>query len=278
MTLRYFSRKIMQNYVSVRFYCGKKEQNCSSAGIVVIGDEILKGAVADTNSTFLAKQLHRLGLRLKKISVVADDVKQISMEVRDFSSRFNCVLTTGGIGPTHDDVTYEAVACAFDEPLILHPELKEICTKFYKTNDPYGAGMKLAFVPKSSKLHYLTTSGDKLAYPNVSVRNVYMFPGVPELLQRTILKAGPLLFKSNHKFFTKSLYSSLPEHKLLNEIKQLAKEFPDVELGCYPKLFDSEYKVKVTIESCSEESTKQAYLRLLQLIPAYSIVNKLDDI
>lgn len=276
MSLRCFNRKIVYQCDNLRLYNTKKG-SYSTAGIVVVGDEILNGTVADTNSPFLAKALHKLGLKLKKISVIPDNVHDISEEVRHFSNRFEYVLTTGGIGPTHDDVTYEGVARAFREPLVLHPELKEICSKFYKTNDPFGAGMKLALVPQASRLHYLTTSGSKLPYPNVAVHNVYMFPGIPELLQRTIRDAGPLLFKSDSRFFTKYLLCSLPEHQIINQLKQLVDEFPDCQFGCYPKLFNSLYKVKVTVVSSSEETTQKAYSKLIQLIPPSSVVNKLDD-
>lgn len=277
MTLRCLCRKVM-THVNLRLCSSSTDKNSvTTAGIVVIGDEILKGEVPDSNSTFMAKELHRLGLKLKKISVVPDDVQEICDEIKSFSSLYDYVLTTGGIGPTHDDLTYESVSRAFNEPLILHPELKEVCERFFKTKDPNGAGMKLAYVPKSSKLHHKTTSGGKLRYPNVYVHNVYMFPGVPELLQRTMIEAGPLLFKTSNKFFTRSLYCNIPEYRIISELKQLVDEFPDVQFGCYPKFWNSEYKVKVTVESSSEEATIKAYQKLKQLIPEDTVVNKLDD-
>ncbi|XP_019762991.2 FAD synthase [Dendroctonus ponderosae] len=254
----------------------EKGQKIPCAGIVVIGDEILKGEVFDTNSTFLAKELHRLGLKLKKISVVSDDVQEIGDEIRLFSKTFDYVLTTGGIGPTHDDVTYEGVALAFNEPLVLHPELKDICCEFYRTTDPLSAGMKLAYIPRSSRLHYKTVSGANLSYPNVSVKNVYMFPGIPELLKKTVSEVGPLLFRSNKRFFTRAFYCNVAEYRIITELQQVVDEFPSVQFGCYPKLHHSIYQVKITVESCCEDSTSKAYERLKELIPAHYIVDVED--
>lgn len=148
-------------------------------------------------------------------------------------------------------------------------------------------------IPKSSKLHYNTVSGTRLAYPNVSVRNVYMFPGIPELLKQTVTQVGPLLFQSGRRYFTQCFYCNLPEHKIAMELQQVVDEFPEVQFGCYPKLchrwercrrccklfltmffsVSSVYKVKVTVESHSEEITLKAFSRLMALLPPNSIVD-----
>ena len=100
----------------------KKAPSCS-AGIIIVGDEILKGHTKDTNSYFLLRKLWSLGIKVGKVSVLADDVDEIANEVKAFSSRFSLVITTGGIGPTHDDLTMAGIAKAFDEDLVLNEEL-----------------------------------------------------------------------------------------------------------------------------------------------------------
>uniref|UniRef100_A0A171A6Z3 Fad synthase-like protein isoform x3 n=1 Tax=Triatoma infestans TaxID=30076 RepID=A0A171A6Z3_TRIIF len=94
-----------------------------TAGIIVIGDEVLKGQVADSNVHFLAKKLHSLGIKLCKVSIIPDDIEIIAKEVAEFSIKYDQVITSGGIGPTHDDVTYEGIGAAFLQPLILNQEL-----------------------------------------------------------------------------------------------------------------------------------------------------------
>ncbi|XP_066144334.1 FAD synthase-like isoform X2 [Euwallacea fornicatus] len=276
MDLKFFNRIVLgpiRNFSrsNSRF---QRKPNITTAGIV--GDEILKGEVLDSNSRFLAKELHKLGLQLRKISIIPDDVEMISNEVQSFSKKYDFVLTTGGIGPTHDDVTYEGVALAFDKPLYLHPELKDICSEFYKTEDLSDAGMKLAYIPKSSILNYKTIAGSDLAYPMVSIKNVYMFPGIPELLQKTILEVGPILFQCANRFYNRCVFCNLPEHKIVTQLQQVVDQFPDVRFGCYPKLFNSVYKVKLTIESSNEDSTLKAHARLMELIPKNCIVD-MDD-
>ncbi|XP_018567110.1 FAD synthase-like isoform X2 [Anoplophora glabripennis] len=259
-----------------QYICSKALNRATTAGIIVIGDEILKGEVADTNSTFLAAEFHQLGVQLKKISVVGDIVNEVAEEVQHFSKSYDYVITSGGIGPTHDDITYEAVAVAFEEKLVLHPELKDICAKFYNTSNVNCPGMKLAYVPESARLNFIGVKGQKMIYPNVSVNNVYMFPGIPELLIKSFNNLKEILFKSNKKFYSKMVYFNITEDKIAEVLQVLVEEYPEVQFGSYPKLLHSVYKVKVTIESCKEESTIQAYKKLLTLIPKRYIVDDGD--
>uniref|UniRef100_A0A1Y1LJX0 MoaB/Mog domain-containing protein n=1 Tax=Photinus pyralis TaxID=7054 RepID=A0A1Y1LJX0_PHOPY len=134
-----------------------------TVGLLVIGDEILKGQVVDSNSHYITKRLHQLGLKVEKITVTGDNKDEISEEVKNFSLRYDYVITTGGIGPTHDDVTFESVAEAFNEPVILHPELVKICAQFYGTTDPESPGMKLARVCSAFSCIQWTTC---FRYPN----------------------------------------------------------------------------------------------------------------
>ncbi|KAF2879981.1 hypothetical protein ILUMI_26192 [Ignelater luminosus] len=212
-----------------------KESKMKTAGIIVIGDEILKGEVIDTNSNYMTTRLHQLGVKVKKISVIGDIFEDICQDIKTFSQKYTYVITTGGIGPTHDDITFEAVAKAFDEPLILHPDLVKLCTQFYNTTDINSPGMKLARVPKSAKLTYLKTA--KLNYPNVRVRNVYMFPGIPQLFERSFDMLSSTLFQSPCKFYTKYVYFNVTEDKIAKALDSLVKEFPDVLIGSYPQLF-----------------------------------------
>merc|ERR1712227_59015 len=115
------------------------------AGIIVIGDEILKGQVQDTNTHFLTKNLHQRGIRVSKVSVIPDDIDTIACEVKLFLDKYDFVLTSGGIGPTHDDLTFEAVAQAFDCPVSHHPKLVELCKSWFKKDSLDDPCFKLAF-------------------------------------------------------------------------------------------------------------------------------------
>jgi len=103
-----------------------------TAGVVIIGDEILKGQTQDTNTYFLAQNLRQLGVGLQRVSVIPDDLDIIADEVKNFSKKFDFVLTSGGIGPTHDDITFEGVAKAFDRKVEYNPTLVDLCKAWFQ--------------------------------------------------------------------------------------------------------------------------------------------------
>jgi len=150
-----------------------------SAGIVIIGDEILKGQTQDTNTFFLAKNLRKLGVSLERVSVIPDDLDIIAAEVKNFSNNFDFVLTSGGIGPTHDDLTFEGVARAFDQNVEHNPRLVNLCKAWFKTEDMSEPCFKMALLPSQAKLNFGTdkVTGKPILYPIVSVENVFIFPG-----------------------------------------------------------------------------------------------------
>ncbi|GJQ75725.1 hypothetical protein Trydic_g17797 [Trypoxylus dichotomus] len=229
-------RKVFKTIISRTMCKSSDNSSVRTAGIIIIGDEILKGDAVDTNSSFLVKKLYELGVRVKKISVIGDEVDEICTEVKSFSKNYTYVITSGGIGPTHDDVTFEAVAKAFDEPLVAHPVLVSLCSQYYETSDLNCPGMKLANIPKSAKLTFGEGKNKKGSrnYPNVSIKNVYMFPVVA--------------------------------------LNQLVKEFPNVVFGSYPVLENNTYKVKITIEATEDRLIQNAYEKMLQLLPKEYIV------
>ncbi|KAK5644533.1 hypothetical protein RI129_005833 [Pyrocoelia pectoralis] len=250
-----------------------KSKNYKQHIILLIGDEILKGQVVDTNSHYISTRLHKMGLKVQKITVTGDDRHEISEEVKNFSSKYDYVITTGGIGPTHDDVTFEAIAIAFGEPIILHPELVKLCSEFYRTTDLESPGMKLARVPQSSKLTFPDDDGERrMNYPNISVRNVFIFPGIPQLCERSFDKLCSRLFETDHKFYTKNVYFNVTEDQIANALTLIVAEHPNVLVGSYPELFNRYYKVKIILESSYEQEMEKAYAKLLQIVPQETIV------
>ncbi|CAH0554412.1 unnamed protein product [Brassicogethes aeneus] len=266
-------KNVFRKTIFARSYCQRAAKNDrKTMGIIVIGDEILKGEVQDTNSAFLAQELHKLGLKLQKISVIGDEINDVSQEVRLFSGKYDYVITSGGIGCTHDDITFEAVAKAFNVPLYEHPELRKLCFKFYKTENPDSPGLKLARVPSIAKLNWETSAGYQINYPIISVNNIYIFPGIPQLLRKAFLASSKVLFRTDSQFFTKNIFCNATEDKIVDILNTVVQEYPQVQFGSYPKLNDSEYKVKLTIESSKEDLTEKAYQKLLDLLPKGFIV------
>ncbi|NWR43150.1 FLAD1 synthase, partial [Regulus satrapa] len=255
--------------------------SASTAGIIVIGDEILKGYTQDTNSFFMCRRLRALGVNVARISVVPDDVEAIAGEVAAFAARFTFVLTSGGIGPTHDDVTFEAVAKAFGERLTPHPELVALVRQFFGKTEAKCPEMKLARVPESSRLHYGTDgpTGSAFKYPLVSVRNVYIFPGIPALMERA-LDGLAHLFRSGtrSRFHSRAVYVAADEMLIAPALDRAAAAFrARVSLGSYPDWTSNYYRVKLTLDSESERDLEEAYGFLMKELPAGAAVPSVTD-
>ncbi|XP_076035899.1 FAD synthase-like [Oratosquilla oratoria] len=272
-------------------YCSKmnnEESNlddCSkidipTAGIVVIGDEILKGQTQDTNTHFLAKKLHSFGVKLCRVSIIPDDLTTISEEVAKFSKQYTFVITSGGIGPTHDDITFEGVAAAFGEKVKPHPDIVAFIKEWFKTDDLSSPAMKMAHVPESAVLHYGEDKikGIKSVYPVVSVRNVTIFPGVPHLLQRGFDLLGKTLFyRPGVGFHVRKLFLAEDEVAFATTLNETVKEFPNVAFGSYPKLFHSYYKTKITMEAFEPRLVEEAEAALRRKIGKDAIIEYNPD-
>lgn len=231
-----------------------------SAGIVVIGNEILSGKVEDTNSAFLAKELRQLGVALKRISVIPDELEAIAGVVRDFHRRFDVVFTSGGVGPTHDDVTMKGVALALGRRVIRHPLLEGKIREYLKdrVNE---AHLKMAEVPEGAEL----IDDDKLRFPTVKVENIYILPGIPEILQQKFLSFKDQL--AVDPYYLKAIYTREVESAIAGYLNATLREFPELLLGSYPKINDPEYTVKLTLESKNRAYVEQAFAHLMGLLP-----------
>ncbi|KAM9114456.1 FAD synthase isoform 2-T3 [Pangshura tecta] len=251
-----------------------------TAGIIIIGDEILKGLTQDTNSFFMCRKLRSLGVKVARISVVPDDVDTIATEISSFAAKFTYVLTSGGIGPTHDDVTFEAVAKAFGEQVCPHPELVALVHRFFGKMDVHCPEMKLAHVPESSLLNYGTDkrTGDAMKYPLVSVRNVYVFPGIPVLMERALEGLGHLFRNEQTRFYSREIYVSADETLLAPMLNQANACFGHhTHLGSYPDWVNNYYRVRLTLDSESEQHLEEAYSFLMQNLHPALIVPLVTD-
>ncbi|NWS78590.1 FLAD1 synthase, partial [Crotophaga sulcirostris] len=252
----------------------------ATAGIVIIGDEILKGHTQDTNSFFMCRRLHALGVKVARISVVPDEVEAIADEVATFAARFTYVLTSGGIGPTHDDVTFEAVAKAFGEKVTPHPELVALVHKFFGEKEAGCPEMKLAHVPESSRLNYGTDgrTGAAFKYPLVSVRNVYIFPGIPALMERALDGLAHLFRSDRTRFHSRDVYVAADEVLIAPVLYEANTTFKGrVALGSYPDWANNYYRVKLTLESESEQDLEEVQRFLVEKLPPGVVVPVVTD-
>ena len=233
----------------------------ASAGLLIIGNEILSGKIVDTNSPFLAAQLRELGVDLERILVIPDEVKIIAEEVRRFSAAYDHVFTSGGIGPTHDDVTMESVAQAFDQELVLD---EQICARIERTQkDPLNDAMKkMAYMPKGA----CVIDVSDLWFPVIVIENVHVLPGIPQLFEKKFLSIRDRF--AGVPIHLTRVYVTRHESEIAEDLHALLREFSELMLGSYPRIGEPDYRVMLTLESRDSGYLARATESLRARLPA----------
>jgi molybdenum cofactor synthesis domain-containing protein len=241
------------------------EATTTRAAIIVIGNEILSGKITDSNSGFLARELRRMGVSLERIVVIPDVVAVIAATVRGAAAEFDLVFTSGGVGPTHDDLTIAGIAEAFGCPVVQHARLRAAIERVGGDN-PGAAMLKMAEVPEGAEL--VGDEGD--IFPTVRIRNVYVLPGVPEIFEAKVRALGER-FRSA-PYHLRQIYVSAYETAIAEHLDATLAAFPELLLGSYPKLGHPEYKVRLTLESKDESYLDRALSDLIARMPPGFIV------
>jgi molybdenum cofactor synthesis domain-containing protein len=240
----------------------------ATAGILVIGNEILSGKVVDTNSPYLCRELRSLGVDVERIVTIPDVVEVIAEHVKTMSQAFDYVFTSGGIGPTHDDLTIDGVAAAFGRP-VEHSE--SIAGRIGRAvgKDPTPSQLKMAQVPMGATL----LDAGELWFPLVIVENVYILPGIPELLRKKFESARERF--RGVPFVLKRVYVTQMESEITEHLDSLLHEFPELMLGSYPRIQEEAFRVMLTLESRDPGYVKRALDSLLARLPS-SAVHKVE--
>ena len=236
----------------------------STAALLVIGNEILSGKVQDTNSPFLAVELRKLGVDLERILTIPDVVDTIAEETCAMSKAYDFVFTSGGIGPTHDDLTMDAIAQAFDRPIVLNQSMVDRMIRY--SEKPVNEAMrKMAMIPEGAEV--LDVGG--LWFPVVVVENVHIFPGIPELFEKKFHSIRDRF--SGVPFQLCKIYVRENESDIADILNLLLKEFPALMLGSYPRINEEHYRVMLTLESRDPEYLERATRTLREQLPAGAI-------
>jgi FAD synthetase len=210
----------------------------------------------DTNSPFLATELRELGVDLERILTIPDDVDLIAKEVRAMSEAYDFVFTSGGIGPTHDDLTMDAIAKAFGRELELNESMVERMER-HQGSAVNASQRKMAMIPAGSQV---IDAGD-LWFPVVIVENVHIFPGIPKLLQKKFHSIRDRF--RGVPFRLSRIYVKRRESDIADQLNDLLAEFPELMLGSYPKIEEREYRVLLTLESRDGDYLVRAQRSLL---------------
>ncbi|MEW6600728.1 MAG: molybdopterin-binding protein [Nitrospirota bacterium] len=239
--------------------------NSKTAGIIIIGNEILSGKVRDINSYYLVCELRALGVEVRRISVIPDDIDIIGSEVVAFSKNYDYVFTSGGVGPTHDDVTMAGIAKGFRVKLLPHEGIKKLLYSKYR--DVINSSvLKMTEVPEGSELEF----HESMRFPVVTFKNIVIFPGIPEYMQNkfSIIKEK---FRSS-VFHLKRLYLNCHESNIAEVLNGVVEKYSDVTFGSYPIPGKPDFKVIITAETKSEEILKTALEELVSRLPADFLV------
>jgi len=199
-----------------------------TAAICVVGDEVLSGRIEDSNALFLCRRLTALGVAVRRVAVVPDDVPAIAAEVAFMAPRFTHVLTSGGVGPTHDDVTMEGVAKGLGRPLVRHPEAAAVIQKFYGAHMA-DAALRMADLPEGAEL----ILSPAIRFPVIRIANVWVFPGSPHLLKAKF-EAVRGHFEST-PFAGGVLEVDAGEPEIAVFLAEVQARFPAVAVGSYPQ-------------------------------------------
>jgi molybdenum cofactor synthesis domain-containing protein len=235
------------------------QNRAPTAAIIVIGDEVLSGKVEELNARFLVRELRALGVAVRRIEVVPDVEEEIATAVRAASATYDHVFTSGGIGPTHDDVTIAAIAAAFGVTIVRDPGLVALVKEF-SGDCFYERDLRVADVPEGALL--LRGEGSHHSrWPVVVLRNVYVLPGVPAILQRKFamirdrFRAAP--------FVSRQIYSRESEGAIADTLAKAAADFPNVAVGSYPHMDATDHKVLVTLDGRDQATVERACAQIV---------------
>ncbi len=233
------------------------------AAIIIIGNEILSGKVQDKNANKIINILKaENNIIVEEVAVIRDDRDEIIARVRHLSKKYDYVFTTGGIGPTHDDITSEAVASALNVDFAVNQDILRRLQEYYSTQgqELNEARIKMAYVPIGSELLYC----DQSTAPGFKIRNVIVMAGIPNIMEGT-LRASLELLKKGDKLYNKSIEIFARETNIAAELTTLQKQYPEVEIGSYP-FYDREVLgASIVLSSYNINHLNEVYARLEKL-------------
>ena len=243
-----------------------KNKKVITAGIIIIGNEVLSGRTKDINTSTLAKWLNLLGIEVKEARIIPDDESIIIETVNNLRKNFNYIFTTGGIGPTHDDITAESISKAFNLEYGFHKEAYSILEKYYKPGEFNEGRQKMAKMPTKAKLILNPTSGA----PGFYVENVFCLPGVPSILQSMIGGLNNVLIGGD-PILNITISLRTVESEIAKSITEIQNKNKDIEVGSYPFFKAGKLGVSIVLRSSNKNKLDQCKSEILEFIKSKNI-------
>ena len=223
------------------------------AALLIIGDEILSGRTKDANLAYLATWLNEVGIQLAEVRVVPDVEGEIAEAVNALRGKYDYLFTTGGIGPTHDDITVESIAIAFGVPVVTHPEAYRRMEDYYGADKFTDARKRMTRVPEGAELIDNPVS----IAPGVRIDNVFIMAGVPKIMQAMLEGIRPHL-RTGRKVWTQAMTVHAPESKIATELGDIQEANPDTSIGSYPFYHTGNSGAQIVIRSADKAAIGKA--------------------
>ena len=231
------------------------------AALIIIGNEILSGRTKDKNLAYLAEWLNEIGIQLYEVRVIRDDEKEIIDCVNLLRKKFDYVFTTGGIGPTHDDITTESIAKAFDVELETNPEALKILQGYYKKGDLNEARLKMTLLPVGAEL----VENPVTKAPGFKMDNVFVMAGIPSIMQG-MLEGARIFLETGSKMSSKSIDVFMPESFVATELSQIQDNYGNVEIGSYPFNKDGKFGTSLVMRSTDLVALDRCEIEVAEMI------------
>jgi len=247
-----------------------REETAALVGacVLLIGDEILSGRTRDANLSYIAKHLNDMGIQVREARIVPDVEAVIVDAINDARARFDYVFTTGGIGPTHDDITADAVAKAFGVSIDYHPEAMAILERHYKEtgNEFTSARKRMARMPDGA----LLIDNPVSKAPGFQIENVFVMAGIPIVMQTMLDSLSPRL-KGGRTMLSRTLRAHIAEGQIAEPLGAIQAAFPDVSVGSYPFYTDDGYGAAIVMRCVDEARLEAAQARVSDLILSFGL-------
>ena len=224
-----------------------------TAALLIIGNEILSGRTQDKNLNYIANKLNDIGIKFAEARVVLDIHEDISHAVNELRTKYDYLFTTGGIGPTHDDITTESVAAAFNLPVIRNEYAQKLLEDYYKDRDAElnEARLRMANTPEGAEL----IENPLTAAPGYKIDNVFVLAGIPNIMKMMFDYASQYL-EGGSKMFSASVSCDLVEGDIAEKLSEIQQKYNNTEIGSYPFIKDGKYSVSAVVRSIDEKTVE----------------------
>ena len=238
-----------------------------TASVVIIGNEILSGRTQDTNLAHIALQLNEWGVRVREARVVPDVLETVVAAVNEARAAFDYVFTTGGIGPTHDDITVDCIAAAFDVPVVVSEEIAAVIRRRPAPPHVMESRMRMARIPRGASLVPNPTGGPQ----GFRMDNVFVMAGIPAVMQAMLSTLGDQL-EGGSVVRSRSVMAHLWESEIADGLEDIQRRYPHIDLGSYPFYRDNVYGTTLVMRGADETALERVLAEVRGIIEARGAV------